>query len=114
MLFREEKVVGFLDWDTVMEGSVSEEIADCIRSACIKDGKLDIRAAKALIEGYISASGTDEMITDLVPGAFDKICFELALRYYTDAISENKHFKEKYPGYRLKRAKELLQNAILL
>lgn len=110
MLFREGKVVGFLDWDTVMEGSVSEEIADCIRSACIKDGKLDIRGAKALIEGYISASRTDEIITDLVPGAFDKICFELALRYYTDAISDNKHFIEKYPGYRLKRAKELLQN----
>lgn len=110
MLFRNGRVVGFLDWDTVMEGTASEEIADCIRSACISDGKLDIGAAKALIEGYKAASHPDETITDLIPGAFDKICFELALRYYTDAISNKKYFKEKYPGYRLKRAKELFQS----
>ncbi len=110
MLFRDGKVIGFLDWDTVMEGSVPEEIADCIRSACILDGKLDTHAAKALIEGYKNASHADEKITDLVHAAFNKICFELALRYYTDSISNKKHFKEKYPGYRLKRAKELLQS----
>ena len=110
MLFKDGKVIGFLDWDTVMEGSIPEEIADCIRSACISDGKLDTHAAKALIEGYKNTSRGDEKITDLIPGAFNKICFELALRYYTDAISTKKHFKEKYPGYRLKRAKELLQS----
>ena len=107
ILFREGKVCGFLDWDTVMTGSASEEVADCIRSACVAEGILDIDAAKALIEGYRAGAHANESIVGRIPRAFDKICFELGLRYYTDAISKDKHFKEKYPGYRLKRAKEL-------
>ena len=38
---------------------------------------------------------------------FNKICFELGLRYYTDALDKEKYFKEKYPGYSLERAKSL-------
>lgn len=107
ILFRDGSVCGFLDWDTVMTGSVCEEVADCIRSACITDGVMNTATANALIEGYRAGARADESITGRIPRAFDKICFELGLRYYTDAISNNKHFKEKYPGYRLKRAKEL-------
>ena len=109
ILFKNGEAAGFLDWDTIMTGSRAEEIADCIRSACLKDGKPDRSAAEALVNGYRDASGTGDELIKKIPAAFDKICFELALRYYTDAISKDKHFKEKYPGYRLKRAKELLE-----
>ncbi len=109
ILFQNGKVAGFLDWDTFMTGSVNEEIADCIRSCCVSDNTLDNAAFRALINGYRDASGAGEDITDKVAASFEKICFELALRYYTDAISGEKHFKEKYPGYRVTRAKELIK-----
>ena len=109
ILFRNGKVVGFLDWDTVMTGSVNEEIADCIRSCCISGNTLDKAAFHALTEGYRDSSCSGEDIQDKVAASFEKICFELALRYYTDAISREKHFKEKYPGYRVTRAKELIK-----
>ena len=109
MLFKDGKVVGFLDFDTVMTGSVPEEIADCIRSCCLSDNSLNKSAASKLIQGYLDASGENKDIAELIPFSFKKICFELALRYYTDAISGNNYFKEHYPGYRLNRAKELLR-----
>ena len=109
ILFQNGKVTGFLDWDTLMTGSVNEEIADCIRSCCVSDNTLDNAAFRALINGYRDASGAGEDITDKVAASFEKICFELALRYYTDAISDENHFKEKYPGYRVTRAKELIE-----
>ena len=48
-------------------------------------------------------------IDELLPDCFNKICFELGLRYYMDYISHDEHFKEIYPGYRLDRAKSLLE-----
>ncbi len=109
ILFQNGKVAGFLDWDTLMTGSVNEEIADCIRSCCVSDNTLIKAASQALITGYRDASGAGEDIEGKVAASFEKICFELALRYYTDAISQEKHFKEKYPGYRVTRAKELIK-----
>ncbi|MBP5660235.1 MAG: phosphotransferase [Lachnospiraceae bacterium] len=109
ILFQNGKVAGFLDWDTFMTGSVNEEIADCIRSCCVSDNTLDKAAFRALINGYRDAFGAGEDLADKAAVSFEKICFELALRYYTDAISAEKHFKEKYPGYRVTRAKELIK-----
>lgn len=109
ILFQNGRVAGFLDWDTLMTGSVNEEIADCIRSCCVSGNTLDTAAFRALINGYRDTSGAGEDITDKVAASFEKICFELALRYYTDAISFENHFKEKYPGYRVTRAKELIE-----
>lgn len=124
ILFRDGEVFGMIDWDTVMVGSASEEIADCIRSCCVDRGDFDREAADILLKGYQSgaeesaeagrtekgkadAFSPDEIVTH-VPQAFDKINFELALRYYTDVISKEKAFKERYPGYRLTRVRELL------
>ena len=107
VLFQEGKVKAFLDLDTVMIGSILEDIADCIRSACIMDGRIDMEAARILFEGYLSAD-TDllsEGEKKLLPAALGKICFELGLRYYTDAISKHKVFKVKSPGYSLEKAK---------
>ena len=108
ILFRNGKVAGMLDWDTVMTGTASEELADCIRSCCVNRGTFDREAAKKLADGYLSEMPDAEEIVSHLPRSFDKINFELALRYYTDAISKEKHFKERYPGYRLERVRELL------
>jgi len=120
ILFKEGKVVGFIDFDTVMQGSLLEDIADCIRSCCVIGGRLEVKAAEMIIKGYLAASkelglkDTDQvgvLKTTGIEGigrVFDRISFELALRYYTDALSPEKKFKEKYPGYRLERVRSLI------
>ena len=66
----------------------------------------DCDAAAILIDGYSSINNS--LTSDEIQSAFRKICFELGLRYYTDAISKEKKFKVHYPGYRLGKAKTLL------
>ena len=115
MLFTNGTVTGFIDYDTVMTGSVTGEIADCIRSACVTEGSFDKNAAGTLISGYLSGSpghntsagDTDSFIRNIY-SSFNKICLELALRYYTDVISGGEYFREKYEGYRMKRVRELI------
>ena len=107
ILFCNGKVVGSIDMDTIMPGSVLEDIADCIRSSCVYSGRFDKEAAEQIIKGYESLSSKKEIEKDL-PQVFEKICFELALRYYTDSVSETKYFKEIYPGYSRERAKSLM------
>ena len=133
ILFKDGKVTGFIDFDTLMNGSLIEDVADCIRSCCIDNGQLNVDKANELVNGYMSVcedfnasdTKTDTQtykqtaahdINDIIrrdikqlPNIFNKICFELGLRYYTDAISKNKMFKEKYPGYHLERAKSLFK-----
>lgn len=110
-LFRNGRVAGFLDFDTVMCGSIFEDIADCIRSCCVSGNKFDKNSADTLIEGYEKGLSVSRININCdmkrINDAFEKICFELALRYYTDVISKEKIFKEKYPGYLLERAKNL-------
>ena len=108
MVFKNGKVIGFIDMDTVMQGSRAEDLADCIRSCCVTDGHPDKEAARVVTEGYASIGGK-AIPTETLKPAFNKICFELALRYYTDAISNAGHFKEHFPGYRLAKAKALLK-----
>lgn len=107
IIFSNGKVIGFLDYDTVMEGTLAGDIADCIRSCCVSENRLDKGAAGILLDGYIARAHTDQSIIAEVFDEFHKICFELALRYYTDAVSLTKKFREKYPGYCLERAKAL-------
>lgn len=111
ILFRDGQVIGFLDFDTVMTGYPEEDIADCIRSCCIREGSVDRDAASMLIRGYADISGDFEELSRRVRKAFRKICFELGLRYYTDAISEKKHFRVTAPEYRITKARNLLKLA---
>ena len=110
ILFEDGEVKAFVDLDNVMRGSLLEDIADCIRSSCIIDGKLDKASYETLVKGYLSIDSglvsSDEI--RILPRVTEKICFELALRYYTDCLSEHKVFKEKYPGSLLERARRNL------
>lgn len=137
ILFKDGKVTGFIDFDTLMNGSLIEDVADCIRSCCIDNGRLNTDKANELVKGYLDACDEfnelnimqdtqnlqniydttgKQNINNIIkndikqlPDVFNKICFELGLRYYTDAISKNKCFKEKYPGYHLERARSLFK-----
>ena len=136
ILFKDNKVTGFIDFDTLMNGSLIEDVADCIRSCCIDNGQLNTDKANELVKGYLDACdelndlklnnkqdlhnpydvSDNQNLNDIIkndikqlPDVFNKICFELGLRYYTDAISKNKCFKEKYPGYHLERARSLFK-----
>ncbi len=110
VLFKDGQVIGFLDFDTVMQGPVTLDIADAIRSCCIQNGKIDKEAANYLVEGYISISDVRrvEDVKNNLWHDFNKLCFELSLRYYIDAVSGENHFKDKEPAYKLERAKALL------
>ena len=113
-IFQNGKVVGFIDMDTIMTGSIEEDLADCIRSCCIHDGSFNHKLAKKIIEGYESVCFNDKNLDfktafeKRVDFSFEKICFELGLRYYTDAISNEHYFIGKSSEYLIKRAEELL------
>ena len=113
ILFRGDEVIGFIDFDTVMSGSRLEDLADCVRSCCIEDGVFNKTKAQSLISGYTDNIPHDMLSgMDSFPAIYNKICFELGLRYYIDALSNGKTFKEKYPGYLLERAKSLFSDKI--
>lgn len=107
IVFQDGRVKTFIDLDTIMEGSLLEDLADCVRSCCLTDGRLDQKAVQILLEGYLSSEdlGLTEGELRKLPDVIRKICFELGLRYYTDSIAHVKSFKEKYPGYLLEKAK---------
>lgn len=113
ILFENGKFKTFIDLDTVMLGSLLEDIADCVRSCCVKEGKIDEDLMQAFLRGYQSEEnglfGKEEL--SMLPRMINKIRFELGLRYYTDAIAKEKSFKEKYPGYLLEKARK---NLVLL
>ena len=110
IIFRKGIVHAFIDFDTVMTGSIAEDLADCIRSCCIIDGVPDKESAKIMIEAYINFADKDmaDIAKEKTWDAFHKICFELGLRYYMDSISEENVFNEKYPGYRQDNAFRLM------
>ena len=108
ILFSEGNVKAFIDLDTVMPGAVIEDVADCVRSCCAWKGKIDTGAQQIFLQGYQSRDNGLLNGKDLkcLPQVIRKIRFELGLRYYTDAIAEEKSFKEKYPGYLMGKARE--------
>lgn len=111
MILREGKVCGFIDLDTIMKGSVYDDIADCARSCCIDDaGKTDTDALEKLIKGYEEGIGrmfSSDKIS-LISDNIRKNRFMLGLRYYTDYLSGKGYFSEEYPGQTLKKACKLL------
>lgn len=114
VLFKDGNVIGFIDFDTIMLGNITADISDAIRSSCIKNGKPDKEDVDSLVDGYLSVSDaeTAEEVTNNLQHDFNKQCFELALRYYIDLVSEENHFKDKEPYEKLERVKILLGTII--
>ncbi len=113
MIFRNGKVVGLVDLDTLMYGSVYDDIADCMRSCCMsRDYVLISDRADMLLRGL--QEGADITFTteenSLILNNLKKNCFILGLRYYTDHLKGNKYFTEAHPGDNIERSYRLLQS----
>ena len=111
MIMQEGKVIGFIDLDTLMPGSVYDDLADCVRSCCMRDnGEIDREAADKLLDGYETGAGM-KLSSDMRKIAHKNVLknrFMLGLRYYTDHLTGNRYFAESYPGQNLQKAKRLL------
>ena len=111
MIIRDGRVAGFIDLDTIMTGSVFDDIADCVRSCCLNDeGNIENTEFMDLIKGYEETSGTVFTLSqkDLIRKNIEKNRFLLGLRYYTDYLSGRGYFSEEYSGQTLKKARKLL------
>ena len=111
MIFRDGKVVGFIDLDTMMPGSVFNDIADGMRYCCeTEDHVFNPSKAGSLITGY--CDGADAEITDeateLLGHTYYRNRFMLGLRYYTDHLAGNIYFEENHPGQSLEKARQLI------
>lgn len=111
MIMRNGHVVGLIDLDTIMKGSVYDDIADCLRSCCMDENYELIQDQFAsMLRGYGDGSGM-EITYDVIKTAklnLTKNIFMLGLRYYTDYLKGNKYFRESTPGDNLKKARKLL------
>ncbi len=111
MIMQGGNVVGFIDLDTLMPGSVYDDLADCIRSCCIRDnGEVDMAGFDMLLNGYEAGVGT-KLPSDMRELALMNVMknrFMLGLRYYTDCLTGSRYFIETRPGQNLQKAKQLL------
>ncbi len=111
MIINDNKVIGFIDLDTLMPGSLLNDMADCMRSCCSDDtyNLLD-KKVESFLNGYCEGIGytlSDERII-LLHQFYFRNRFMLGLRYYTDYLKGNIYFKENNPGDNLNKAKMLL------
>lgn len=115
MVFRGGKVVCFIDTDTIMQGSVYDDLADCARSCCIdENGNLDREQLDGMLKGYEAGCGNRLTMPDreLLIGNIEKNKFVLGLRYYIDHLLEEGYFTEQYSGQREKKAVKLLSSIL--
>lgn len=111
MIFRGGKVAGFIDLDTVMRGSVFNDLADCVRSCCMdEEGKYDLQKVSYVRKGY--EEGADTKFTESAVRLLDQVMarnrFMLGLRYYTDYLAQGTYFADMTPVQKLERARDLL------
>lgn len=112
MLFKDGRMIAMIDLDTLMQGPRILDIADCIRSCCISEGRADAGLVKTLVTAYRDA-GYVQIKDDewkMLPQALELICFELGLRYYTDHLRGNIYFAQDCPGCNLQKAGLLLHS----
>lgn len=107
--------VGLLDLDTVAGGLVYHDLGDCLRSVCSLSGEsiterkkpeFDLTSCEWLLDGYVSIerapSGT--LLPDCIYGGLLAICFELAVRFFTDHLQGNTYFRVEQDGDNLIKA----------
>ena len=107
MVFRDGRIVGFVDLDTVKRGSRFDDLADCMRSTCIVDGRFDPDKVALFAGGYCDGADTDftSGALGLLGSNLVRNRFMLGLRYYTDHLSQEGYFAEEHPGQSLEKAR---------
>jgi N-acetylhexosamine 1-kinase len=124
-LFRKgtDQVVCVIDLDTVMEGSWLMDFGDlCRTSICpapedtndLDSVVIDLERFKALVDGYsevLKDSLNQEEIDRMVYSGF-LLTYELALRFFTDYLENDRYFGAKYPEHNLVRTRSQLTLAL--
>ena len=112
MIISDGKVRGFIDLDTIMPGSIFDDLADCARSCCLdREGHFDADKVVHLHRGY--EEGYDAIFTpdaiDLLGRCLVRNRFMLGIRYYTDYLTGGNYFGRDRSGQNLERAREQLK-----
>ncbi len=118
-----EEVICVIDLDTVMPGSWLCDFGDlCRTSICplpedteeLDKIDVDLDRFQALVEGYAETFG-EEIRTEererMVYSVF-LLTYELALRFFTDHLQEDRYFGVKYPDHNLARTRAQLTLAL--
>ena len=124
-LFREgsQEVICVIDLDTVMEGSWLLDFGDLCRTAICSSPEdtddldsitVDLDRFRALVEGYAEVLGDSISQAEkerMVYSVF-LLTYELALRFFTDHLQEDKYFGASFPEHNLVRARSQLTLAL--
>lgn len=124
-LFREgtDEVVCVIDLDTVMEGSWLMDFGDLCRTAIcaapedtddLDEIEVDLDRFRALVEGYadvLKGSVSQAEVHRMVYSVF-LLTYELALRFFTDYLQNDRYFGAKYPEHNLVRTRSQLTLAL--
>jgi N-acetylhexosamine 1-kinase len=124
-LFRKnsEEVLCVIDLDTVMPGNWLLDFGDlCRTSICalaedtedLDDVEVDLERFCALAQGYAEVLAETVTTTErerMVYSVF-LLTYELALRFFTDYLQEDRYFGAKYPEHNLTRARSQLTLAL--
>ena len=113
--FKTNKFVSLIDLDTLQEGLILYDIADCLRSCCnplgeetdsIEEVEFSFDSYQQALLGYLSYRNkivTKNDIT-LIPASIKIITYELALRFLIDYMNGNIYFNSTYENQNLDRA----------
>lgn len=98
-----------IDLDTVMRGYAAIDFGDLVRSAC-SAGRLDYTVLRNITRGFADGVGnclSDDEVCSLYYGIL-YVTGELAVRYLTDYLSDEKYFRGRTSAQCLSRAVGLL------
>ncbi len=116
------EIVCVIDLDTVMAGSWLLDFGDLARTAvcALPEDTTEVQAIAidtdrftAVVDGYLEVLGSTLSAPEekrIVYAAF-LMTFELALRFFTDHLQNDRYFGRKFPGHNLVRARSQLRLA---
>lgn len=99
-----------IDLDTAMKGYAAIDYGDLVRSVCTGE-RLDLTAVRDITQGFADGLGgclNEDEIYSLYYGIL-YVTGELAVRYLTDYLREDKYFRDKTSAQCLRRADELMR-----
>jgi len=99
-------VRAFLDWDTLMPGTILYDYGDLIRSIIAQTGNADAillnhieKAYTAQVESILSHEEKNELVNAPLV-----IMWVQAIRFLTDYLTDDPYYKTQYPDHNLDRA----------
>jgi len=109
------QAISLIDLDTVQPGLLHYDLGDCLRSCCNRVGestdgsacaRFDLGICHAILGTY--ATETKGVLNDseieLLYDAIRLLPFELGLRFLTDHLEGNRHFRVTVPGQNLSKS----------